>query len=413
MLDLRYTFNTGSTLTSGQPVYIRMIKNSDGTLTPDYQGSPSHPIVQALPTTEDDKVYVYLGQAYSTTNIELYNNHPIYEYKDGKIQLYSGQTGGGSQGPDTYLVSASASGNTLTITPNSGNDITFTDTNTTYTFAEGTTDGAFSVTPSGGSAETVNIHGLGSAAYKSTGTSSGNIPVLDINGKLAESVIPAVAITDTYEAATEAAMLALSAQKGDICIRSDLNKSFVLSATPASTLANWKELKTPTDAVLSVAGKTGAVTLGASDVGITVTTTSVSDGTNTFNKYSHPAATAHTAAAIKVGNDSTGHVVLGDALTPSDLGITITTSSVSDGTNTFNKYTHPTTTAVTASAKKVGYDSLGHVVLGDSLTASDVGALANTVKYGASLSVSGKSVQLKDQDGNNLGSAITTQDTDT
>lgn len=45
------------------------------------------------------------------------------------------------------------------------------------------------------------------------------------------------------------------------------------------------------------------------------------------------------------------------------------------------------------------------------LDASDVGALASSTKYGASLSVSGRSVQLKDQDGNNLGSAIQTQDT--
>lgn len=79
---------------------------------------------------------------------------------------------------------------------------------------------------------------LGTAASKNTGTSSGNVPILDSNGKLADSVIPAVAITDTYVVATEAAMLALNAQKGDIAIRSDLNKSFVLQATPASTLAN-------------------------------------------------------------------------------------------------------------------------------------------------------------------------------
>ena len=67
--------------------------------------------------------------------------------------------------------------------------------------------------------------GLGSAAYLSTGTSSGNVPVLDSNGKLSESILPALAITDTFEAASQAAMLALSsAKKGDICIRSDLNK---------------------------------------------------------------------------------------------------------------------------------------------------------------------------------------------
>ena len=37
--------------------------------------------------------------------------------------------------------------------------------NTTYSFASGTTKGAFSVTPSGGSAQSVSIYGLGSAAY--------------------------------------------------------------------------------------------------------------------------------------------------------------------------------------------------------------------------------------------------------
>lgn len=41
---------------------------------------------------------------------------------------------------------------------------------------------------------------------------------------------------------------------------------------------------------------------------------------------------------------------------------------------TYNNYSHPTTTAVDAAAVKVGKDSLGHVVLGSALTYSDVGA---------------------------------------
>ena len=40
--------------------------------------------------------------------------------------------------------------------------------NTTYTFAEGTTNGKFTVTPSNGQAQEVAIHGLGSAAYTSS-----------------------------------------------------------------------------------------------------------------------------------------------------------------------------------------------------------------------------------------------------
>ncbi len=89
-----------------------------------------------------------------------------------------------------------------------------------------------------------------------------------VGGKVPEGQLPAIAITDIFSVASQSAMLALAAERGDIAVRSDINKSFALSAEPASTLANWIELRTPTDAVLSVAGKTGAVTLSKSDVGL-------------------------------------------------------------------------------------------------------------------------------------------------
>lgn len=47
-----------------------------------------------------------------------------------------------------------------------GSDPKFTDENTTYTFAEGSVNGKFTVTPSGGSAQSVPIHGLSNLAYK-------------------------------------------------------------------------------------------------------------------------------------------------------------------------------------------------------------------------------------------------------
>lgn len=56
-------------------------------------------------------------------------------------------------------------------------------TNTTYTFTEGTTNGAFTVTPKGGTAQSVKVHGLAAAAYKgvdtvafATTSSSANLP---------------------------------------------------------------------------------------------------------------------------------------------------------------------------------------------------------------------------------------------
>lgn len=112
------------------------------------------------------------------------------------------------------------------------------------------------------------ISDAGTAASKNTGTTAGTIPVIGSDGKLDASIMPAIAITDTFVVSTQTAMLGLTAQVGDICIRTDLNKSFILKTAGASTLANWQELLTPTSLVQSVAGKTGAVTLTSADVGL-------------------------------------------------------------------------------------------------------------------------------------------------
>lgn len=110
------------------------------------------------------------------------------------------------------------------------------------------------------------VDSLGSAASKDVGTAAGNVPVLDSNGKLVESIIPAVAITETYVVDSQSAMLALSAQVGDVAIRTDVSKSFILQSLPATTDANWKELLTPNCKVISVNGKQGAVVLTGDDI---------------------------------------------------------------------------------------------------------------------------------------------------
>ena len=122
------------------------------------------------------------------------------------------------------------------------------------------------VATSGSYTDLINKPSLGTAAACNTGTSSGNVPVLDSNGKLNSSIIPATAITETFVASSEAAMLALPAEAGDICVRTDLHDSFILKQEPASTLANWQELLSPTDAVQSVNGQTGTVVLATSNL---------------------------------------------------------------------------------------------------------------------------------------------------
>ena len=118
----------------------------------------------------------------------------------------------------------------------------------------------------GSNLTTTDISGIGTAATKNVGTAAGNIPILGSDGKLSDSVIPAIAISESHTVASEHEMLALAAQVGDIAIRTDGAGTWILKQTPASTLANWVQLKSPTDAATSVNGKTGNVILTTSDI---------------------------------------------------------------------------------------------------------------------------------------------------
>lgn len=110
------------------------------------------------------------------------------------------------------------------------------------------------------------ITDAGTAAARDVGTAQGNLVEVGANGKIPDSVLPPLAITEPHAVANETEMLALDAQVGDIAIRADEGKSYILKQTPASTIGNWLELKSPECKVLSVNGKTGAVVLTTSDI---------------------------------------------------------------------------------------------------------------------------------------------------
>lgn len=78
------------------------------------------------------------------------------------------------------------------------------------------------------------------------------------DGKIDGSLMPSIAVIDTFPVPNEASMLGLQCERGDIAIREDLGKTFILTQMPPSVLSNWREL-TSTN-VTSVNGKTGAVT---------------------------------------------------------------------------------------------------------------------------------------------------------
>jgi hypothetical protein len=116
--------------------------------------------------------------------------------------------------------------------------------------------------------------GLGSAALLTAAAPSG-AATLDGSGKLVSSQIPDISVTEYLgSVASEAAMLALSGQKGDWAIRSDLGTTWIITGNDPTVLASWTQLSYPASPVTSVFGRTGAVAAVSSDyssVGLTGT----------------------------------------------------------------------------------------------------------------------------------------------
>jgi hypothetical protein len=120
-----------------------------------------------------------------------------------------------------------------------------------------------------------------------------------------------IALTTVQVAANQTAQLALTAQEGDVAVRSDEKKSYMHNGGSAGTMADWTELQTPTDSVLSVNGNTGAIT--AAQIATAVEAASDS---NTFTDADHTKLNAIEAsatadqtnaeivAAVEAGTDS-------------------------------------------------------------------------------------------------------------
>jgi hypothetical protein len=88
-----------------------------------------------------------------------------------------------------------------------------------------------------------------------------------VGGLVPTSQIPARALVSVNTVASQAAQLALTAQEGDLAIRTDQHKTYVRNSGTAGDMTDWTLLDSPLDAVTSVNGQTGTVVLGYSDVG--------------------------------------------------------------------------------------------------------------------------------------------------
>jgi len=146
-----------------------------------------------------------------------------------------------------------------------------------------------------GQVEDAKLDGLTSSKLSGalpaiSGASLTNLPIvsalsagtgISISGG-GEISVTSVALTTVQTAANQSAHLALTTQEGDIVVRSDENKSYVRNSGSAGTMADFTLLATPTDAVLSVNGNTGAIT--AAQIATAVEAASDS---NTFTDADH------------------------------------------------------------------------------------------------------------------------------
>jgi len=131
------------------------------------------------------------------------------------------------------------------------------------------------------------------------------VATLGNDGKIPSNQIPAISFQSAVVVNSESAMLGLSsAVVGSIAIRTDVNRNYVLSASPASTLANWIQLATPSS-VTSVNSYAGP--------NVVLTSNDIAEGST--NKYytDTRARNAISATSPVVYNNGTGAISIGQA----------------------------------------------------------------------------------------------------
>jgi len=140
---------------------------------------------------------------------------------------------------------------------------------------------------------------------------------LGTDGKLITAQLPLIAIKNTFVLASQTAMLALIAETGDMAIRSDVNKSYVLKGTNPALISDWQELLTPPNAVTTVFGRNGAVTSQTGDytadqINETASRKFQTANQNTFNDATSSIQTQLNSKQANIATGTTNQYFRGD-----------------------------------------------------------------------------------------------------
>lgn len=162
---------------------------------------------------------------------------------------------------------------------------------------------------------------------------------LGADGRIPSAQLPLIAIVDTFTAATQAEQLGLTVEKGDVCVRTDLSKSYINFTGNNTTMSDWQELLNPESSVVSVNNKTGAVTL---------TTSEITEGSKLY--YTEDRVTANTNVALNTTHREQAHAPstaqknsdITKAEIEAKLTGTISTHTHESGTPTSHATTHVT-----------------------------------------------------------------------
>lgn len=152
---------------------------------------------------------------------------------------------------------------------------------------------------------------------------------LGSDGKLISNQLPAITITDTFVVGSQAAMLALTAETGDVAVRTDLSKSYILKGSNTSVLADWQELLSPVDGVTSVFGRVGSVVANTGDY----TTAQVTETTN--KKYQTDAQALYNDATSSIQTQLNGKENLSNKSTITTLGTSDTLYPTQNAVKTY------------------------------------------------------------------------------
>lgn len=303
-ISLGYSFNmTGSalTLSTKKPVYVKCAPQADGSAIID----STTPYVQDLPTTDDGKIYIFLGMAYSATNIELVVDKPVYYYKDGSIRLWTNAQALPTVNDATLTIEQNGV-SAGTFTANASSNATISLTDTTYSTMTGATSGADGVSglvpkPSAGDQDKVLS---GAATWVAQPTVNDATLTINQNGVQAGTFTAnaasnaTISLTDTTYSDMVGATSGSAGTSGLVPQPSAGDEAKVLSGA-----ATWIAQPTVNDASLTI--KQNNVTVGTFSANSSTATTATINAPNCYNLYGQVQTSAYRRSVIALCKVST------------------------------------------------------------------------------------------------------------